>query len=388
MAQIEVTLEREDAIVRSRLLKIRVHEKRLITPVRSLCLSSGMNSESRVLRANSKVRGVNELPNSIDKAKLEDIDNDNGKQEEFYRGIRYRFGGIDTSSELTSFVFTYSNKGREERNREPTSHETEYLAGMLNHPLNDIWVPPIIPQLPGKSYVTYLKDFFEQVNTYQKIAYAGLIPHIARLEIRQLADFYLRTAVNYFVMDFAGRHPLDLVGNINQVMRMVNQIEHEHGVTCFLHAANVPMTRAHWNTPVVPAKDILLFELGFNCFGSSHIPRRLPAEVAQMLQARKAPPRLRLFSRKDYAYFTNDVKDLEQKLQETGTVAVDFNRLRSTRDPKIASELGKCFNVERHGLEANEIRTKLIEKESVAEYIQKKTHVPPAYVKKVLRVGK
>jgi hypothetical protein len=189
-------------------------------------------------------------------------------------------------------------------------------------------------------------------------------------------------------MDFAGRHPLDLVGNINQVMRMVNQIEQEHDVTCFLHAVNVPMTRAHWNTLAVPAKDILLFELGFNCFGSSHIPRRLPAEVSQMLQARKTPPRLRLFSRKDYAYFVDDAKGLEQRLEETGPVAVDLNRLRSARDPKITSELGKCFNAERHGLEANEVRTKLIEKESVAEYIQKKTHVPAAYVKKVLRIGK
>jgi hypothetical protein len=389
LSDIEVSVQKQDPEVLSRLTRVKVHQKTVVTPVRSLCLTSDPNSEARALKENRSIRAINELPREVNIEKLNDIDNDSEKQEEFYRGIRYRFSGVDTSNDITVFMFSYSNRGSADKpNKEPTSTEVEYLCGVLNHPLNDLWVPPIIPELSGASYLPYLKRFYEEAKSYQHIACAGLVPHVSRLEIRQLADFYKKEGISYFLMDFAGKHPLDLVGNINQVVKMVHEIEKLRGNYCFLHAVNVPLTKAHWKTPVVPAKDILLFEMGFGAFGSSHIRRSYPEEVLKMMASQKIKRRFRLFNRKDYGYYTNESPGLDKMLTEEWPTVVSLKNFKGDHDWATINSLEKCFNVERHGLEANEIRRKLIEEESVAKHISAKTCIPPTYVKKVLRVGK
>ena len=382
MSQISVTLTHEDPSVRARLVRLGVRSKTVITPRRSLCLTQAPASEAKALRSNYHITGINELPREVDKEKLEDIDSDKVKQEDFYRDIRYRFSGIDTNTDITTFILSYSNKEANARNKQPTPTEIEYLCGLLNHPLNDIWVPPIVPELSGRAYLPYLRDFYDQADSYQKIAVAGLVPHIARLEIRQLGDLYARQHLNYFVMDFAGKNPLDLVGNVDQTVRMIDSIEKQTGTTCFLHGINVPITKAHWNNAVVPAKDILLFGMSFNCFGSNHVRRHLPDDLAQKMRSTTRRP-FRLFSRKDYGYYRDDTIGLREMLQERQSTAISFDDFSRGMTWAKVSELEKLFNVERHGLEANTLRSKLIERESLAEYIQSKAKVPSGYMKKV-----
>ena len=52
------------------------------------------------------------------------------------------------------------------------------------------------------------------------------------------------------------------------------------------------------------------------------------------------------------------------------------------------SQLEKLFNVERHALESNEIRRRLIEKKSVGEYIKIKKQIPQTYLRKVFKLAK
>lgn len=382
-----MSLRHEDPDIRSRLIKLDMKGKGAITPRRSLCLTLDPNSEAKVLKSNDNITGINELPREITKSKLEDIDNDRDKQESFYRDLRYRFSGIDTSTHISAFIFSYNNKENGERNRQPKTVETEYLCALLNHPFNDIWVPPIVPQLSGRAYIPYLKDFFEQAASYRGILRAGLIPHIARLEIRLLRDAYLRYGLNYFVMDFAGKNPLDLIGNINEVLSLVDYIERESGVTCFLHGVNVPLTKAHWKTPVVPAKDILLFGLGFGCFGSSHIRRQLPDEMAEKMKSTTKRP-FRLFNRGDYGYYRDDTTGLREMLREDEKTDVSLDDFGGILTWSKVSQMEKLFNVERHGLEASTLRSRLIEKESIAKYVQTKSRIPDGYLKKILNVGK
>jgi hypothetical protein len=372
-------VDREDKEVRARLVRLGVRSKTVITPRRSLCLTQDQNSEAKRLQSNDEATGINELPREIDKTKLEDIDSDKEKQETFYRDIRYRFNGIDTNTDLTTFIFSYNNKEREGRNKQPAPIETEYLCGLLNHPLNDIWIPPILPELSGRSYLPYLQDFYSQAESYQKVSCAGLIPHIARLEIRQLRDLYARLGLNYFVMD--------MVGNINETVRMIDMIEKQSGAPCFLHAINVPTTKAHQNKPVVPAKDILLFEMGFNCFGSSHVRRWLPDEIAEKLRSTAKRP-FRLFNRKDYGYYRDNVTGLREMLKETQPTATYFDDFTSGLTGNKVGTLEKLFNVERHALEAASIRKKLIESENVGKYIQSKTRIPDGYLRKIFDVSK
>jgi hypothetical protein len=253
---------------------------------------------------------------------------------------------------------------------------------LLNHPLNDLWVPPIIPDLPGRAYIPYLRDFYKHAEAYRKIAVAGLIPRLASMEIRQLTEFYVKQGLNYFVMDFAGRNPLDLVGIMNPVIKMIDRVEKETGSTCFLHGINVPLTKANWNRSLVPAKDILVFGMGFNCFGSNHVKRNLPKEIVEKINSTTNRP-FRLFCRSDYVYYRNDTNGLKGMVEEQEPTVISLDDVTSGNTAAKVGALEKLFNVERHGLEANAIRTKLLQNESVAKYIQAKSKLPNLYLKKV-----
>ncbi len=253
---------------------------------------------------------------------------------------------------------------------------------MLNHPLNDLWVPPIVPDLAGRDYIPYLREFYRQAETSRRVPVAGLIPRVASIEIRQLTEFYTQQGLNYFVMDFAGKNPLDLIGIVNPVLKMIDHIEKETGSACFLHGINVPLTKARWSRPVIPAKDIELFGMGFNCFGSNHVKRQLPDDVINKIKSADRP--FRLFCRNDYAYYRGDVNGLKEMVSEREPTLISYDDVAGSLDGEKIGGLEKLFNVERHGLEANTIRTKLIERESIARYIQSKSKLPPLYLSRVL----
>jgi len=243
----------------------------------------------------------------------------------------------------------------DQANRRPSEVEVEYLCGLLDHPYNDIWVPPRVPGLSGRAYIEYLREFYEQVDSNRKVAYAGLIPHIMRLEIRLLTELYQDHGVNYFIVDFDGRHPLDLYLNVREIARMIDTIERETGSTCCLHAINVPMTKGRWTTQVVPSKDIPVFAMGFNCFGSSHIRRTLPPEVAEKLKSRSKRP-FRVFNRHDYGYYRSDTPGLKGMVAETEPTVFSLADFTNGLTGTEVNNLEKLLNVERHGLEAKELR--------------------------------
>ena len=329
-----------------------------------------------------------ELPREVTKESLEEMDGDSEKQEEFSRQIRYRFADSRLTEEITVFAMKYNNRPTTEaRNRPPTPAEAELLCSILDHPYNDIWVPPVVPMISGQEYLPYLSSFYEQAKTYPNALCAGLIPHVSRLELRLLADFYIKQGVNYFVMDFDGKHPLDLVGNIGEVNKMIRRIEKEFGTPCFLHAINVPFTKSHWKNTVIPAKDILLFEMGFNCFGSSHIRRQLPKEFLERINL-MSRPHYRLFNRRNYGYYRDDVPGLREMVAEESNTFVSMDSFAGDLNWKEVKTLEKLFNVERHCLEAAEIRRNLLTGQSLIQYIRTKAELPVEYLRRVIRMAR
>ncbi|MBI3860247.1 MAG: hypothetical protein HY296_08490 [Thaumarchaeota archaeon] len=388
MPGIGVTIRAEDPEFRSRAVNVKVKGKEVVTPIRSLCLIQSKASEARVLNSNDGVVTMIELPREVTKTKLEEMDGDTEKQEEFFRQIRYRFTDRHLNEEITVFALTYNNRpSLEAKNRSPTPAETELLCSILDHPYNDIWVPPVVPKISGQDYLPYLKSFYEQAKTYSNVASAGLIPHIARLELRLLADFYIKEGINYFVMDFDGKNPLDLIANISEVNKMIRHIEKEYGTPCFLHALNVPFTKSHWKNLVIPAKDIVLFEMGFNCFGSSHIRRQLPKEFLEKISL-LPHPHYRVFNRRDYGYYRDDAPGLKDMVVEEGKMFMSLDEFTEGLTWTEVKTLEKLFNVERHCLEATEIRRNLLTGQSLMQYIKGKALLPPKFVRQALRMAR
>lgn len=390
MVSIRIETARRDSDLPSRLayldVKSDLNSKRVITPRRSLCLTMLPYAESRRI-ANPKVRGINEIPRRLTKETVLEIDSDIKKQEEFYSDIERRFHAVNPSEEVNVFLYSYENGNRKSKPKEPnhmpTEAETEYLCGLLNHPFNDIWVPPVVPDLSGRDYLPYLEHFYEYVNTNHRVGVAGLIPHVSSLDIRRIAEIYVKRGLNYFVMDFAGKNPFAMYGNIVQTREILRGIERQTGLPCFLHGINVPFYRGFWEDKILLARDILLFGLGFDCFGSNHIyrPRFLTPEEKEKLKAK--PRRYRLFNRKDYGYYRDDVikaKDFE----ETESTYLTVQDFRPNLEKALKGAYETLFNVERHGLEADEIRTKLIEGESLRKHLGSKLQLTPVVLNRIL----
>lgn len=387
MPGISVTIRAEDSELRSRAANLRVKGKETVTPVRSLCLISSKASEARVLSRGDAPVSMLELPREVTKDGLQAMAGDSAKQEAFSRQIRYRFADPRLTEEITVFAVKYNNKlSTEARNRTPARAETELLCSVLDHPYNDIWVPPVVPMLSGQEYLPYLEDFYKEAKSYSNVDVAGLIPHVSRLELRLLADFYVKQGINYFVMDLDGKNPLDMVANIGEVNRILRGIEKEYNTPCFLHAINVPFTRSHWKNTMIPAKDILLFEMGFNAFGSSHIRRQLPKEFLEKVHL-LPKPHYRVFNRRDYGYYRDDVPNLREMVAEDGQTTVSLDSFSSDLTWSEVRAQEKVFNVERHCIEAGEIRRNLLTGESLAQYIRGKAALPVTFLKKVFRMA-
>ncbi len=380
---IQIEARRQDSELQTRLLTLTVKDKRVITPRRSLCLTKDAHSESKVI-TNPKVRGINEVPRRIAKEKLLDIDSDLKKQEDFYYDIASRFRTF-IPDEINLFVYTYDNGDRKRGvpNKTPTETETEYLCGLLEHPFNDVWIPPVVPGLSGSDYVPYLEKFYSLVASRRGIPVAGLIPHIGRLDIRRLADLYVTHRINYLVMDFDDKNPLALIGNINQTRALVRRIESESGSPCFLHGLNVPFYRGMWKDPILMARDVLLFGLGFNCYGSSHVFRPWrPMSKDVLERIKNSPKRFRLFNRQDYGYYRDDVVRPEE-LEEREPVAMKLSDVRTAGDRKTTRAFESAFNAERQGLEVDEIRSKLIDGARLTRHFAAKRQLSPLVMEKL-----
>ena len=391
MARIEIEHQVADPEIQTRLTTLTVNSKRLEFPRRSLCLTKETHSESHVVE-NPSIRGVNEIPRRVTKDLVLDIDNDEEKQERFYGDIASRFHSVNSADEINMFIFSYDNGPRDKDNprkrgpnKTPTDTETEYLCGLLDHMFNDIWVPPIVRGLKASEYLPYLQSFYDLAQSKRHVHVAGLIPRFGRLDIRRLTELYTSHDINYLVMDFDERNPLALIGSINMTKAIASAIEDRTGAPCFVHGINVPFYRGLWEDEILPARDILLFGFGFDCFGSSHVFRPWrPMDKTILEKIKNEPKRYRLFNRNDFGYHRdNTIKPRE--FEEQAPVSVTVSEVKNAGERRKTRLLESAFNAERHGLEVEVLRGKLRAGKRLGEYFAGKGQIPPSVLGRLYR---
>src|SRR4030043_1291588 len=258
-------LKEQDSQYRSRAVTLHAHDKTVITPKRAFNLGAA-NSESKVIKKES-IRGINEVTRILNETVLNEIDNDKDKMIKFTKELRSRFSQTNSENEISFFLFFYESDGRP-----PLPKHVDLLANLVsgNH-YNDIIVPPIVRGISGEDYVKYLESFMASLKTYVKNPQImGSIPHVAHIELGDICNFYVKNDVTVFALDADGKNPLDMYPNINEVYRVMCNIERElfEEHCCFLHGLNIPKPRGLQKKGFAPAKDILVFEMGFNSFGT------------------------------------------------------------------------------------------------------------------------
>jgi hypothetical protein len=364
MSRLFAKLKVQDSEYRSRAVTLHAHDKTIITPKRAFNLGAS-NSESRVIK-NESIRGINEVARILDENLLNELNNDKNKMLNFTKELRSRFSHIDLENETSFFLFFYDSGGKL-----PLPKHIDLLANLVsgNH-YNDIIVPPIMRGLSGEDYVKYLESFMDSLETYvRNPQIMGSIPHVAHIELSDICNFYMKKGVTVFALDVDGKNPLDMYPNINEVYRIMGNIEHELSgeECCYLHGVNIRKPRGLSKKGFAPARDILVFEMGFDSFGTTHFKptfgkedwkRALSSDVAWVL------------SRRDYAYYPTSSQNIHLIHEETNPTVSLNDVLSSSRKRDKA----RMFNAERQGVEAKEVQTRLHEND-LPEYLKTKAAV-------------
>jgi hypothetical protein len=355
-------LKEQDEEFHSRVVELNAHGKPLVTPGRALTLGNP-SSESIAIKT-PQIRGLNEVVRMVDEKSLNNIDHDKEKMRRFIQSLQNGLSRIDRDKEISFFVYFYESDGKM-----PSSRQIDYLANLTSgSPYNDIIAPPIIRGITGEQYVEYLRLFLESLKTYMNNPHImGTIPHLAHIELPEICEFYEEIGTTVFALDLDGKNPLDMFTNVNEVYRTMRRIESNltGEECCYLHGLNVRRPRGLIKKHSAPAKDIMVFEMGFNSFGSSHLIPKMSPDVWQKFSEAKVAW---VFDRGKYGYFPTTSTEVNNIPHES-SCHLSIEDVLASSDVKSSA---KMFNVERQGLEAGEVRRVLTENE-LPKYLQSKT---------------
>jgi hypothetical protein len=153
------------------------------------------------------------------------------------------------------------------------------------------------------------------------------------------------------------------------------QIEKEYGEPCVRYAINLKYGKATKKEPIVPAKDIVIFAMGFNIFGSNH------KRIARLSGVGNYDLMTKIFNRDDYGYYNlNMVNDV---IKDADHYEIKISEVLKDR------ELTKLYNAEKHGLEALEILS-AINEGRLSHYIKSKSRIleDKSILKRIFKVNK
>ena len=396
MANVRVRIEHESSdLPHVRSLSVSARSSSIKTPIRALHLKRDTTSESRLIQ-NHRARGLNEIYCKLTKEKIEDIDNDATKLDDFGKNLRYIFTMPEIRDELNLLFFSYENKDRHggKPDTVPNDEETAYLCNIVTHPQSEIIIPPFMPGLSGANYLEFLKNFFNHLESHmQRYAVMGSIPLVASTDLRDINQFYFERGINLFTVDFSNKYPMDAYILVNEIRQLTREISKEYKEDSFIHAFNVRTPKGRNSTQTaLPAKDMITLASGFDSFGTSHKGDPMPPHVAQELKKKSEErrlrdaemgiqhtPRFRLFNGDDYGYYLNDTPGLTDIFGNVDRHSIRLSDLSndSYTDRKLKG-LRKAYNVERQAVEANEYRT-LIKENSLRQHIMQKEHIRESF---------
>ncbi len=296
---------------------------------------------------------------------------------------------------LLSLENTNRRSGKS-HNSLPTEEETGFICDVLSHPYLDVIIPPRLPDVLSETYWKFLHTFFDMLETrsYNKPV-IGFLPFVTRIDLPKLVDFYVKRGVFSFIVDFQRNNPIDIYTHVELVHNLIRNIKREYNEEVYLHAFNIPFTRIKHRIDATPAKDITTFLLGFDSFGTNHLPQRLPLDVVQKIRESTGrryvpwnqmrdpfsidvlnqPETFRIFNRSDYGYYRSDLPNIQTLISSEDSASIKLDQVynEEMNEEKIRS-IRKAFNVERQALEAVELQ-KVISENSTLEYLQDKKYL-------------
>ena len=346
----------DDKLRLSRTIEVSIGAKTIVTPKRVLAISKYKHYDESSLK-NKDVKGFVEIYRRIDYKALHKIIGERIYESRF----NYELSSLlkKAENDITIGFIEYDTGGRR-----PDKSEVEHLVHLFNNPLLDILALPIMPKMPCDEYIRFLDEF---IDIYQSISFRAIlvpiIPHYASPDIIKLFEFYVKKdqiSKNFICVDFNGSNPISQYSFVSEVIRESQKFEKEYGAPCVRYGINVKYGKATKKQDVVPAKDIMIFAMGFNLFGANHKVIPIIGDIGKYELGTKA------FNRNDYGYYS--LEKARDFISENNEFEIKLSDI--IKDARLT----KIFNAERHGLEALEISIAINEND-LSKYINSKRRI-------------
>ncbi len=360
-------LEQDEGFRLARRMLLNVKAKEVMGPKRALSASRGKVRDETSLKDQS-VRGLVEIYKRVSGNKLKKMIRSNKELHRFEYDMNFSLKNVN-EDEISVVVMELSVKGKPH-----TDKEVELIVDLLNNPRFDIVVVPILPKVKLMNYLGFLKNFLEaRASTTFFPALVPAVPHYSIRDINLLFEELPKFSLDlgFIAVDFNGGNPISQYSFVSHVVRRANLLSREVNKPVFLYALNLKHGKATKRQEVIPAKELLVFAMGFDAFGTNHkgviISRDYGVEGVKS----------RVLNREDYGYYTIELAG--DRIKERDGYEIELSQVLS--DPKFV----KLYNAERQAREVGQISLKIKEKE-YERYIRTKRLIKEDLLKKISKV--
>jgi len=211
-------------------------------------------------------------------------------------------------------------------------------------------------------FLDFLNRFFETVESFEKKHIFGYYPiKTAKVITETLIRYYYYKGISGFFVDFDGSAPLS---TSSFVIRFLNAVKKEFGdlddVIIYGLNASPGRTRHPNYADIKPAKDIFIFEMGFDFLGEMHKQKPLPEDIREKL---KDKGHHWLFDREGYGF-------------------------KEVIDPKMPKKKEVIYNWREYLLESKNLHNLMSEGVQLVEYTSKKKYVLQKDIETVKKITK
>lgn len=353
----------------ARIIRLNVGSKEITAPKKVLSASRN-KATNEIMLKNTAIRGIVEVYRHFDTDKIQNILTNNAEAARVSNEISASLKETE-NNEIIMGLIEYDSKGII-----PSSEQTSMLLHIINNPYFDVATVPFLSKMPCEDYIKFLDTLAEHCKSFSfRLALVPFIPHYSISNLPALFKYYARKDVfmsNLICVDFNGSNPISQYMFVSAIVKEARKIEKETGQPVFLHAVNLKYGKATKKLDIVPAKDLMIFTMGFNSFASSHKKIAIAGGIGSF------EPKTKLLNREDYGYYSpenaNNIKD--NKAYEV-----------TVEDVLRNGKMAKVFNAERQSLEVCELAEK-IKDHALKPYVMSKKQITkePTILKKINKV--
>lgn len=368
MAKIKVSKQIFDDDLYLKSEKLKLNHKTVQTPLKSFTL----NDLRADVNINEDVKLSNEIFKRFTKDSLTDYVSgvkDAGKIHlDINRNIR------KTSSKELNFCFTTLNY-----TKFPEGKEIDLLTN-VSYIYSDATPLPLIHnffnvntdmQKAFEEFTQFMGKCIDSINRLNNKAILGIIPSsLPAYYVQRLVEFYHDNNVTSFAFDFENKTHARLIGHLREMM--ISIIDLDILDESFTYSCNTQRGKASKSSDVIKARDILVYNLGFDIVGNNHMPLKIPSKESEKL---KNSINIRLFNNDDYGHHKYDnLNDMAESYPYSKTsIPIDF--LNPENNLKRSKDCQKLFNNEMFGLELLKYREFLRQGESTLDYLEGKNQI-------------